>query len=65
MSGVVDVRGGKRPPLQKRGKMSEVANVRGEEANVRDSFTETTFMRYGHAPGGIIGIMLKPDSLKV
>ena len=25
---------------------------------------ETTFMRYGHAPNGIIGITLKPDTLK-
>lgn len=28
-------------------------------------FIETTFMRYGHAPNGIIGITLKPDTLKV
>jgi len=26
---------------------------------------ETTFMRYGHAPGGIVGITLKPEMLKV
>ena len=26
---------------------------------------ETTFMRYGHAPGGIVGITLKPETLKV
>ena len=30
-----------------------------------DMYTETTFMRYGHAPGGIIGITLKPETLKV
>ena len=30
-----------------------------------DMFIETTFMRYGHAPNGIIGITLKPDTLKV
>lgn len=30
-----------------------------------DMFIETTFMRYGHAPGGIIGITLKPETLKV
>ena len=26
---------------------------------------ETTFMRYGHAPVGIVGITLKPETLKV
>ena len=26
---------------------------------------ETTFMRYGHACGGIVGITLKPETLKV
>ena len=30
-----------------------------------DMFIETSFMRYGHAPNGIIGITLKPDTLKV
>ena len=25
---------------------------------------ETTFMRFRNAPGGIIGIMLKPETLK-
>lgn len=30
-----------------------------------DMMIETTFMRYGHAPGGIIGITLKPETLKV
>ena len=30
-----------------------------------DMYIETTFMRYGHAPGGIIGITLKPETLKV
>ena len=30
-----------------------------------DMFIESTFMRYGHAPGGIIGITLKPETLKV
>ena len=29
-----------------------------------DMYIETTFMRYGHAPGGIIGITLKPEALK-
>ena len=29
-----------------------------------DMFIETTFMRYGHGPGGIIGITLKPETLK-
>ena len=27
-------------------------------------FIETTFMRYGHSHGGIIGITLRPDTLK-
>ena len=27
-------------------------------------FIETTFMRYGHGPGGIIGITLRPETLK-
>ena len=30
-----------------------------------DMFIETTFKQYGHAPGGIIGITLKPETLKV
>lgn len=30
-----------------------------------DMMIETTFMRYGHSPGGIIGITLKPETLKV
>ena len=29
-----------------------------------DMFIESTFMRYGHGPGGIIGITLKPETLK-
>ncbi|KAH3748885.1 hypothetical protein DPMN_183374 [Dreissena polymorpha] len=29
-----------------------------------DMFIETTFMRYGHGPGGIIGITLKESALK-
>ena len=29
-----------------------------------DMYIETTFMRYGHGPGGIIGITLKPETLK-
>lgn len=29
-----------------------------------DMFIESTFMRYGHSPGGIIGITLKPSTLK-
>ena len=29
-----------------------------------DMFIETTFMRYGHGKGGIIGITLKPETLK-
>jgi hypothetical protein len=28
-------------------------------------YLETTFMQYGHAPGGVIGITLKPETLKV
>ena len=28
-----------------------------------DMFIETTFMRYGHGPGGIIGITLEPGTL--
>ena len=27
--------------------------------------SETTYMRYGHAPGEIVGITLKPETLKV
>ena len=30
-----------------------------------DMFIESTFMRYGHGKGGIIGITLKPETLKV
>jgi hypothetical protein len=30
-----------------------------------DMFIETTFTRYGHAPGVVIGITLKADTLKV
>ena len=30
-----------------------------------DMYIETTFMRYGHNKGGIIGITLKPEMLKV
>ena len=30
-----------------------------------DMYIETTFIRYGHAPGGILGITLKPETLKV
>ena len=30
-----------------------------------DMKSETTYMRYGHAPGGIVGITLKPETLKV
>ena len=30
-----------------------------------DMMIETTFMRYGHAPGGIVGITLKPETPKV
>ncbi|KAG0723221.1 hypothetical protein GWK47_043072 [Chionoecetes opilio] len=29
-----------------------------------DMYIETTFMRYGHGKGGIIGITLKPETLK-
>lgn len=29
-----------------------------------DMFIETTFMRYGHTRGGIVGITLKPETLK-
>ena len=29
-----------------------------------DMFIETTFMRYGHGPGGLIGITVKPSALK-
>ena len=29
-----------------------------------DMFIETTVIRYGHGPGGIIGITLKPETLK-
>jgi hypothetical protein len=28
-------------------------------------FIEITFMRYDHTPGGVIGITLKPETLKV
>ena len=30
-----------------------------------DMMIETTFMWYGHAPGGLVGITLKPEMLKV
>ncbi len=30
-----------------------------------DMYIETTFMRYGHGQGGIIGITLKPETLKI
>ena len=30
-----------------------------------DQFIESTFMRYGHSVGGVIGITLKPDALKI
>ena len=30
-----------------------------------DMMSDTSYMRYGHAPGGIVGITLKPDTLKV
>ena len=30
-----------------------------------DMMSEKTYMRYGHAPGGIVGITLKPETLKV
>ena len=29
-----------------------------------DMYSETTFMRYGHGPGGIVGITLNPHALK-
>ena len=29
-----------------------------------DLFIESTFMRYGHSPGGIVGITLQPNTLK-
>ena len=29
-----------------------------------DIYIESTFMRYGHSPGGIIGITVKPSTLK-
>ena len=29
-----------------------------------DLFIESTFMRYGHSPGGIVGITLQPSTLK-
>ena len=29
-----------------------------------DMFIESTFMRYGHGPGGLIGITLSPNALK-
>ena len=29
-----------------------------------DMFIETTFMRYGHGKAGVIGITLKPETLK-
>ena len=29
-----------------------------------DMFIETTYMRYGHGPNGIVGIILKPSALK-
>jgi len=31
----------------------------------RDMFIETTFMRYGHGKRGIIGLTLKPETLKI
>ena len=30
-----------------------------------DMFIESTFMRYGHGRAGIIGITLKPETLKL
>jgi hypothetical protein len=30
-----------------------------------DMYIKTTFMRYGHSKGGIIGMTLKPDALKI
>ena len=44
---------------------SDTSVACGMYYGVIDMFIETTFMRYGHAPGGIIGITLKPDTLKV
>ena len=29
-----------------------------------DLYIETTFMRYGHSPGGIVGITPQPSTLK-
>ena len=29
-----------------------------------DKYIETTFMRYGHGPGGLIGITLSPSAVK-
>ena len=29
-----------------------------------EMFFETAFVRYGHGPGGVIGITLKPSTLK-
>lgn len=29
-----------------------------------DMFIDTTFMRYGHGPGGLVGITLKPAAMK-
>ena len=29
-----------------------------------EMFIETTFMRHGHGPGGLIGITLNPSALK-
>lgn len=29
-----------------------------------DMFIKTTFMRYGHGPGGLVGITLNPSALK-
>ena len=29
-----------------------------------DMYIETTFMRYGHGPNGIVGITLQPSALK-
>ena len=30
-----------------------------------DMFIESTFMRYGHGPGGVIGVTLQPATLKL
>ena len=30
-----------------------------------DMYTESTFMRYGHSHGGITGITLQPETLKI